>query len=315
VSFNRATVPLFQQELAASPGAFPQAIWVQYEGGYEVVLTSAWLGTRWSAPDTVLDTRAGPLTEPEIAFLAVGQDGRTWVAAEGPGLPDYDRDIFITYSDWFRGARTFDFQAERKPEPAVSLSWEIRRNSALDLWRLLSIDVPSLPAEPSRAALRTYSQAREVGVFRGDSLVTSISYTDSASPELPARLYWLIHTYPNAISDTLGPAVVDFSAFVQEPAREILLHPVPYSPTGDARLFLRIPRGDGLLRVCLFSVSGDLATMLWRGTGVDDEVPRYLDIAWNGRDQAGTRIASGVYFVVAEYAGGGRTRQKLVVVG
>src|SRR5262249_12218605 len=87
----------------------------------------------------------------------------------------------------------------------------------------------------------------------------------------------------------------------------VLGAPRPNPAPGAARLTLQL-RDAGWGRVRVYDMAGRLITTLHDGTAISGP----MTLSWNGKDERGRRVASGVYWIHAE-AGGQTMIQKVVL--
>ena len=80
--------------------------------------------------------------------------------------------------------------------------------------------------------------------------------------------------------------------------------PRPNPSAGDASMSLRLPAA-GLARVLVYDVAGRRVATLFSGTAPSGP----LELRWDGRDEAGEKAASGIYWIRAEAAGDSFTRR------
>jgi hypothetical protein len=83
-------------------------------------------------------------------------------------------------------------------------------------------------------------------------------------------------------------------------------HPNPFNPSTTLAYELG---HSGPLRICVLNLRGELVRTLFRGTM---PAGRY-DVAWDGRDNAGLRVVSGVYLIRFE-ADGAIQQRKVALV-
>jgi hypothetical protein len=108
-----------------------------------------------------------------------------------------------------------------------------------------------------------------------------------------------------------GAAGVDGGASLPgrgEPA--LSLASVPNPTTGASALVLRSTVSLKAVEVSVFDVAGREVRRL----AVGDLSPGVHQVAWDGRAEDGRQAASGVYYCVGSYAGGGSTAKRLVVL-
>ena len=104
----------------------------------------------------------------------------------------------------------------------------------------------------------------------------------------------------SAVDDPPAPGDWTTGGFVRAPTP---------NPTTGALAFTIGVTGDGRVSVALFDVRGRLVRALF-----DGELPAGpAEFAWDGRDDAGARVAAGVYFVRAWTVAGSVARRVVVV--
>jgi hypothetical protein len=79
-------------------------------------------------------------------------------------------------------------------------------------------------------------------------------------------------------------------------------YPNPFNPQTRIRLYVA-PGADTRVEVSVFDVRGRRVRQLHAG----DTAPGWLDLTWDGRDDAGRGQSSGIYFVRARQAADART--------
>ena len=80
-------------------------------------------------------------------------------------------------------------------------------------------------------------------------------------------------------------------------------YPNPFNPSTTVRF--AVPAAGGDVRLAIFDIRGRLVRTLVRGHrdgGMHTAV-------WNGTDDKGARVSSGMYFVILETGGGVQTRK------
>ena len=83
-------------------------------------------------------------------------------------------------------------------------------------------------------------------------------------------------------------------------------YPNPFNPTTVVRYDLAVA---GRVRVHIYDVRGSLLTVLQD----TDQAPGRYEVAWNGTDTRGHRVASGVYFCRLNADGLSLTRKMVLL--
>jgi len=110
---------------------------------------------------------------------------------------------------------------------------------------------------------------------------------------------------PNAFITIGNPTGVKISPPQASP---LVCYPNPFNPM--TTIELRLPgaeRGD--ISVSVYSPSGRLVTTLFAGV-LEDQGGRFV---WDGRDERGGRVASGVYFAVARTSSATYTTKMVLI--
>jgi len=146
--------------------------------------------------------------------------------------------------------------------------------------------------------------------------VETCSYTPSALLEPLTTYYWRVRAYDTtgrgSVSTVRSFITVSGASGIDDPITAVpssnALHPAtpnPFNP--GTRLSFRLASA-GRVRLSVYDVSGRLVARL-----VDDQRgPGEHSIWWNGTDQAGRRLSSGVYLLRLE-SGAGAWSRKLVL--
>jgi hypothetical protein len=164
----------------------------------------------------------------------------------------------------------------------------------------------------------TWTPVRAIRVSDPEWTLDVVRVKDYITPGSAVRMRFVAQDQgPNGIVEA---AVDDFELFdaallptpiVQLPAPEtppaFLGTPRPNPASSEARVALKL-REAGMVRVGVYDVSGRRVTTLHDGPAVAGT----LNLTWNGKDERGGRVSSGVYWIRAE-AGGKRLIRRLVL--
>lgn len=162
-------------------------------------------------------------------------------------------------------------------------------------WSLLPPTLPR-PAARWRQASAYDAANHRLIVFGGD---TSIN-TPSLLNDVWVLTVNVANDAVSAVDDPPAPGDWTTGGFVRAPTP---------NPTTGALAFTIGVTGDGRVSVALFDVRGRLVRALF-----DGELPAGpAEFAWDGRDDAGARVAAGVYFVRAWTVAGSVARRVVVV--
>jgi hypothetical protein len=126
---------------------------------------------------------------------------------------------------------------------------------------------------------------------------------------------WQYHYKVSAVdfsgneSDPASPGTVTGADELPVPGRYALYQNVP-NPLGPTTVIrYDVPAGDGKVTLEIFDVSGRLVRRLLDG----HEAPGRKAVAWDGRNEHGERVGSGVYYYRLEAPGYERTLRLMVV--
>lgn len=97
------------------------------------------------------------------------------------------------------------------------------------------------------------------------------------------------------------PGLAGFLRDLGKPRRMAALEtvPNPFNPSTEIRVSFRNPPRGGPAELRIFDAQGRAVRELYRGVPAE----RVLVLPWDGRDAAGARAASGVYFARLDYQG------------
>jgi hypothetical protein len=125
---------------------------------------------------------------------------------------------------------------------------------------------------------------------------------------LPGEIYyyWLEQIDETGHSTFHGPAIANLSGLVPETYALYQNYPNPFNPETTIRYAL--PREEQV-SLAIFNIRGQLVKTL-----VDESVQAgYHSLVWNGRNEAGGAVASGIYFVQLQ-AGAYHQTRKLALI-
>lgn len=195
-------------------------------------------------------------------------------------IADPDSSYVRAYLDWPRGTD-------------IDVKDGVAYVAAGDLW---VVDVRD-PDSPSILGSRRTPQERANSVVCGDQAVHVADYT--------------LDPFGNGAALLNYPQHCDGVTAVEPPSRapdRISLRVTPNPTVGAAGIVLRAPRPtEG--RLIVADAAGRLASELWRGTLPAGE----LRVNWDGRDDSGRLVPSGVYFLSLRREGR-IDSQRLVVI-
>ncbi len=161
----------------------------------------------------------------------------------------------------------------------------------------------------TEAAAQT--EIRRTVLSNGGSVSTVGNYTLRMTIGQTAVLHSTVGSYELRSGFWTGPALIGTGLV---PAIEIPLAfelhqnwPNPFRRATAIRY--GVPAGGGTVHLRIYDVTGRHVRTLFDG----DETPGFRMITWGGRDSAGMRVATGVYFCVLETPRG-RHRMKMVLL-
>ncbi len=169
------------------------------------------------------------------------------------------------------------------------LAWEPNEEEDLDHYRVYrSTDPDFVPSPESLAHATTDTEWIDDDPMAGQYhyLITAVDFAGNESAPSP----------PETVTDVDGPTAPRAFALYQNV-------PNPFSPTTSIRY--DVPAQGGHVTIRLFDVAGRLVRTLVDGP----EMPGRKEVRWDGRDERGASVASGVYYCRLEAAGFETTRK------
>lgn len=256
---------------------------------YVDVRYSAWDGQGWT-PEEVISVYEPPeMGWDEYPDVAVGPDGRVWVAwLKEDGPPGKDKDVVVTYSDDALPVVTYDCAARQVWE-GIELNWKAFGYGDLgsyNVYRLERSAVDSLGSReiPSRSA--RVNSRRLAGV-------EEVSYVDRGVADHVEYCYWLEHESPEGVKRTywVGREVA--------PARELRdrIRAVWPNPSGAGVSVNYEVRAQSAVSFQVFDAAGRMVTLAdlgRRDRGIYEAEEAYF---WDGRGRHGNKVPAGIYFV------------------
>ncbi len=98
------------------------------------------------------------------------------------------------------------------------------------------------------------------------------------------------------------------SSSIPESFRLYQNYPNPFNP--KTTILLDVPANAGALEVAVYNLNGQLVTRLFQGMAPAGQ----LKLRWDGRDEAGRAVGSGVYIYALKFGDGFTTQRKLILL-
>jgi hypothetical protein len=281
------------QAIYAGERSWPAVVWNAVLGPqgppYVDVRYAAWDGQRWTEEEVVSVYQYPEHGEDIHPDVAVGPDGRVWVAwLKSDGPPGYDQDVYVTYSDDALPIVVHDWSVEAS-EVGVELNW-----SAFGYRDLGSFDVYRLEVSGEDTCEGREIPERAVKINEGPLVgAERMTYVDGDVKDEGEYCYWLDHTEGDGTrrSYIVGSAVVPVRSLGDE------IRMVYPNPSGGGVSVAFEMREEGEVEFEVYDVAGRKvrAVALGRKSRGVYEGERAFD--WNARNGDGERVPAGVYMM------------------
>lgn len=268
---------------------YPTATWLR--GGASGpsrldVLVSRWDGSHWTRP-----IMAGRHADSSYANwpAAAATDTSMWVAYQKAIPPNWVSNIFTTHTIPYQSLEGLaSFSADRVPSGA-KLSWSIPEATAPAEVRIHrfsgTVTLSQGTPPPGSVVIAEFSKSRAKKGVTVDQL------------RMPGTFaYWLEVLEADGSAGWLGPRLID----TPETQTTSLTAPVVLRSRivpGQGVEFLATVQSKSGVRVSIYDVQGRRIRVL--PIRYDNSSPD-IRVAWDGRAEAGQRLASGVYFARLE---------------
>ncbi len=281
----------FSKALTTNSMGMMSAVWEggnSYQTYSAAIYMSWWTGASWTPERKVNDD--GPYTIDRYPSGALDDDGALWIAWQSysdAGLPvatDICSSVCIQTSPVSFGPVAAEFQ-----DGSVMVGWFASGEAAdgpFSVWRHAGSDgVGTAPTWPPPDA-----------VLLTETPVTRPPYEWADDAPEPGQLnsYWVSWDAPGGVQYA-GPSSVpvDASPTGAPPARVQFVHP---NPTRSGSCFRLMQSRAGRVEVVLYTVSGRrVRTLASNSSAGGATLNSESDLRWDGRDEAGEPVASGLY--------------------
>ncbi len=179
-----------------------------------------------------------------------------------------------------------------------NLGWYIYRGETDEFNKAEQINKEIIPGAGTTSLSTEYEFADETGVINGKTYwywLESISYDSHAEQYGPIKL-----TIPEDGGSNESPTVPEKYGLFQN-------YPNPFNP--NTLIYFKL-KEDSKVQVSIYNVRGELVNELYRGL-VDGETLNRL--SWDGRDESGEEVSSGIYFYKLKYNGGEYSKKMLLL--
>ena len=288
---------------------WPVAVWytvLRPEGPpYYELKFSAWDGQGWT-PQEIIPTYQPPeLGEDTYPDVAVGPDGRVWVAwLKADEGPDYDKDIYVTYSDDALPVVVHD-ESVGLVEDGVELKWKASGYGDLGFFDVYRMEAASDSCE-GRDIPEGAIRVNEASLPGAEVM----SYVDIDVEDEAGYCYWLEHIGANGTqrSYEVGHVVV--------PLRElgdVIRRVYPNPSVGGMWVEYEMSEG-GEVSFEVFDVGGRVIRSVNVGLKPRGVYTGERGFRWDGLDGSGREVPSGVYLVRMVVGGRPSSEAKAVLV-
>ncbi|MBN1827140.1 MAG: T9SS type A sorting domain-containing protein [Candidatus Eisenbacteria bacterium] len=213
------------------------------------------------------------------------------------------------------GAGKVEFACVASAEPVIRLTSSFPLRAVRARFRVEEGDpAAALPADPSRTIVAVDGETGSVGVFlfdaRGDGacvydLIRVLPDGEGKTPSLRPEAVEMIGAGGERVSLRLDVAAIRPEL---PPARLRLNDARPNPFNAYATIEYGLP-ATGAVRLAVYDLRGARVRTLVEGSR---EAGAHA-VVWNGRDDAGRPVASGVYFLRIEWSGESRVRRLMLI--
>lgn len=284
-------LPLTAQSGGITPGSVPShinSVFKEWLGWLEPISFTRQGSANTSNPDTQLEPVA---STGEAMRLLENPGGVDWDDADGRGgeyfMLEY-RSPLIGSEPYLPGEGLLIWHADESNS---------NNNSRSPSGRLLSL----VPSEPGASSIGTTDLGSEEDVWPNGAK-TSWTPDSDPSTQLHNGAYSGISLHE--IDLPVDKNAITFNLdLLEEPAGELIVYPNPFRPQRDDQAtFIFRPPGTGTLREKegdrLDLIIYDLTGSPVRTLTADSASPADWTLSWDGRNDAGEDVASGVYLIV-----------------
>jgi len=270
-------------------GSSPWVFWISGDNAdfhAADVTVCQWLGSGWGPEEAACDTTYGKVDA--SGDIAVAADGSLWAAWEAyVEVPPYDYFILASQGSCLTPVEFCCLEAERR-DGSVVLTWQASGSASSGpffVWRASSPDTAVFGPQPSSAASVLAGTWTRSG--------NNCSWVDGGADAVAGYAYWIEWSTPGGLA-YLGPCVVEGEATWRGPARVLGVLPNP-SRDGCRIAYELAEAGRVSVEIC--DVAGREVRRLSVGAQPAGRYDALGGLVWDGRNEDGSRVAAGTYFV------------------
>jgi len=268
-------------------------------------------------------------TATNIKAVGVIAGGDDWGACDsapnnvdtnGDGGPDHLSVLWATTVD-----SDFDCIPDNEPPVPVVLSTFTAEyvNSSLNLHWTTQTETNNIGWNVYRAETENFNQAQQINgtIIEGAGTTTEpteYTFTDE-NPVVVENLYWYwIESRDGAgTAQNYGPISITIPSINEDdpipPNSDnpfgLNNYPNPFNQTTEISF---IPKEEGYAEISIYNTKGQKIISLFNNNITDSELNKSISVTWNGMDESGNRVLSGIYLSVLKI--GGNTYTKKMVI-
>ncbi len=286
-------------EIYGSRRNWPVVVWnsvLHPEGPpYLDVRYAAWDGQGWTPEEVVSVYQSPEYGEDSFPHVSVGPEGRVWAAwLKVDGGPDYDQDVFVTYSDDALPVVVHGCSTGVRRE-GIELFWEVFGYGDLGAFDIYRIE----GCEGDTCRGREIPSGAEKINWEPLAGAEEMSYVDVEVAEGVEYVYWLRHLTAGGderdflVGREVGPQV-SLGNWI------MTIYPNP-SVSGMSVEFVMASGGEVSFEI--YDVAGRKVKASSLGRRPRGVYEGNRGFTWDGRGESGGRVPSGVYMVRMVVAG------------
>lgn len=301
--------------IVSVPGSGPFVVWW---GGRPVYAThmdiyeSKWTASGWRLETCVSTPDSVYLALDQSPSLAVGRNGRAWVCwMRMSNVPPYDYDIWARYSDYVTGIEGVTDFGAKVDVSGVHLSWVSDEYGRFDIYRREAIMAGDASAQSASVSLDAPHELAAntddcAGLIdSGAELLTQVPvvgkgrlvFDDAGVLPGGAYVYWVSQVFSGGC-EQYGPLKVEVPGSAPRvPGTGFIAFPNPFHSSG-------VIMSSAGAAAEILGLSGNLVRKLTAVRGGDTPGTGSWSFIWDGKDEEGRRVTSGVYLVRVHHADG-----------
>ncbi len=179
-----------------------------------------------------------------------------------------------------------------------NLGWNVYRAETDEFTQSIKINPDMIEGAGTSSQPNEYSFADETGVINGKTYwywIESISYDSHAEQYGPIKL-----TIPEDGGSNESPTVPEKYGLFQN-------YPNPFNP--NTEVYFKLRQGSEV-RLEIYNIKGELIKELYSGYV---EADKLISVSWNGRDEQGEELGSGIYLYKLKTSDGEYSRKMILL--